>query len=80
MQRAMDAKVGVKPIFAAMIHSDVWVGPCRTHGVTAEAERAAAKRSFSVFREQITSNLSPEARVLELAIENANSEESCHGR
>lgn len=68
MKSAMNVKVGVKPVFLALIHSASWEGPCRVgdkEELTPEAERSAAKSRFGKFQEDIRKNLTPEAKILE---------------
>jgi L-fucose isomerase-like protein len=68
MKSALDVKVGVKPVFGQLIHSDAWEGPCRTgtrEELTPEAERAKAQKAFQGFQKELRGNLSAEARLLE---------------
>ena len=68
MKSALDVKVGVKPVFGQLVHSDAWEGPCRTgtrDELTPEAERAGAKKAFQKFQEDSRRTLSTDARLLE---------------
>ena len=68
MRSALDVKLGVKPVFAQLVHSDAWEGPCRvgdSEELTPEAERTKGKKAFQEFQENLSKNLSAEARLLE---------------
>lgn len=68
MKSVMNVKVGVKPVFAALVHSASWEGPCRVgdkEELTPEAERSAGKSYFEKFQEDTRKNLTPEAKILE---------------
>ncbi len=68
MKRAMDVKVNLKPVFANVVHTDIWEGPCRV-GTEEELspvyERRAGKEQFLVWQERIRRELSSSARILE---------------
>jgi len=38
-ERPLDIRIAVKPVYAPLIHSDVWVGPCRPGGKEPDYER-----------------------------------------
>jgi len=61
-----DVKINIKPLYAAMVHSGVWVGPCRPRKTrTPEQERAAHKKSFPSVIEKLKRTLGSAAKVLE---------------
>jgi len=68
MMSALDVRVGVKPVFAQLIHSAAWEGPCRVgdrEELTPEAEGARGKKAFVEFQRELGRNLSSEAKLLE---------------
>ncbi|RKY00419.1 hypothetical protein DRP77_11515 [Candidatus Poribacteria bacterium] len=68
MNKLMDLKVGVKPVFVQLIHSGPYEGPCRVgdrESLDPEAEKAGYEEAFRRFREELEGNLSPEAELLE---------------
>ena len=68
MKRALDVKVSLKPVFANVVHTDVWEGPCRV-GTPEELspvyERRAGKEQFLVWKEQLEEELGDCAEILE---------------
>ncbi len=63
----INVKVGVKPVYGAMIHSDDQEGPCRIgtpEELSPEAERINAQKSLGEFT-SFARSLGPEARVLD---------------
>ena len=61
-----DVKVNIKPLYAGMVHSGVWVGPCRPRETQPpERERAAHKKRFPVQIENLKRTVGSAARVLE---------------
>ena len=68
LRSALNVRVGVKPVFAQLVHSAAWEGPCRVgdrEELTPEAERAKGKKAFMEFQEELRVNLSSEAKLLE---------------
>ena len=68
MERPIDLKVGVKPVFVQLIHSGSYEGPCRVgdrKSLDPETERARGEENFKRFVEDLKANLSPDARMLE---------------
>ena len=61
-----DVKINIKPLYAGMVHSGVWVGPCRPKDTKPpEEERAAHKKRFPVEIENLRRAVGSAARVLE---------------
>jgi len=61
-----DVKVNIKPLYAGMVHSGVWVGPCRPKETPPpEQERASHKKRFPVEIEKLKRTVGSAARVLE---------------
>ena len=61
-----DVKINIKPLYAAMVHSGVWVGPCRPKMTKPpEEERASHKKRFPVEIEKLKRTVGSTARVLE---------------
>ncbi len=59
-------KVNIKPLYAGMVHSGVWVGPCRPKDTKPpEQERAAHKKRFPVEIENLRRTVGSAAKVLE---------------
>ena len=67
-QKPIDAKIGVKPVFSALIHSDSQEGPCRTgtpEQLAPNTERERAKESFNRLKGDLKKVLSEDAEILE---------------
>lgn len=61
-----DVKINIKPLYAGMVHSGVWVGPCRPKETKPpEQERAAHKKRFPIEIEKLKHTVGSAARVLE---------------
>ncbi|HUT89755.1 MAG TPA: hypothetical protein VMY37_09680 [Thermoguttaceae bacterium] len=61
-----DVKINIKPLYAGMVHSGVWVGPCRPKDTKPpEEERASHKKRFPVEIENLRRTVGSAARVLE---------------
>jgi hypothetical protein len=68
--RALDTKIRVKPVFAQLLHSAPYEGPCRVgrkEDLTPEAERELGKERFQAAVEALRANLSDDAELLEPA-------------
>ena len=68
-QKPVDVKVGVKPVFASLIHSSAYEGPCRVgraEDLDPTTERARAKEAFNRFIGELE-NLAREAKILKPA-------------
>lgn len=66
-EKPVDTKIGVKPLYGAMIHSDSQEGPCRIgtpEELSPEAERGRAKESWQRFQHMME-DLTPEAQLLD---------------
>ena len=64
--RPLDIRIGVKPVFLALIHSDVWEGPCRAAGGKGpEQEKADARKNLKAFSETLEGIASEDIRLLE---------------
>lgn len=66
--KPIDVKVNVKPVFAQLIHSGSYEGPCRVgreEDLTPEADRERGRMGFDAFVQGLRENLSPDARLLE---------------
>ncbi len=61
-----DVKVNIKPLYAGMVHSGVWVGPCRPKDTAPpEQERASHKKRFPAEIERLRQTVGSAAKVLE---------------
>ena len=61
-----DVKVNIKPLYAGMVHSGVWVGPCRPRKTKPpEEERASHQKRFPVQIDNLKRTVGSAARVLE---------------
>lgn len=59
-------KINIKPLYAGMVHSGVWVGPCRPKDTPPpEEERASHKKRFPVEIENLRRTVGSAANVLE---------------
>jgi L-fucose isomerase-like protein len=64
--RPLDIRIGIKPVFLALIHTDLWEGPCRqAAGKGPEQERADARKSLEAFSETLKANASEDIQLLE---------------
>ena len=66
--RALDAKVRVQPVFAQLLHSAPYEGPCRVgrrEDLAPEAERERGKERFQAAVAELRANLSDDAELLE---------------
>jgi len=66
--KPIDVKVNVKPVFAQLIHSGPYEGPCRVgrkEELTPEAERERGRAQFEAFARELRENLGPDACLLE---------------
>ena len=66
--KPIDVRVNVKPVFAQLVHSGPYEGPCRVgreEDLTPETERERGKARFDAFVQDLRENLSPDARLLE---------------
>jgi hypothetical protein len=64
----IDVKVNVKPVFAQLIHSGPYEGPCRVgrkEDLTPDVERQRGRAQFEAFARGLRENLGPDARLLE---------------
>jgi len=67
--KPVNVQIGVKPVFAALVHSGAYEGPCRTgdkKSLAPDTERAGGRKRFREF-EQNVSNSVKGARVLDAA-------------
>jgi hypothetical protein len=61
-----DVKLNIKPLYAGMVHSGVWVGPCRPKKTQPpEQERASHKKRFPQQIEKLRRTVGSTATVLE---------------
>lgn len=68
MRYAMDVTVNIKPVYANIVHSAVWEGPCRcgeAELLEPANERRSGRESFLLWQEELRRNLAPCARMLE---------------
>lgn len=68
MKSFASAKVNVKPIFANLVHTDSYEGPCRTgrtEDLTPEADRQGGREGFKKFEKHLRDNAAPHVKVLE---------------
>jgi len=68
--RPLDVRVAVKPVFASLVHSSAYEGPCRTGRVedwSPDAERVRAKEGLKRFAADLE-HLSPQAKILSPAL------------
>ncbi len=69
IQKGIDMKLNIKPIFGAMVHEYAFEGPCRFgvgEQLSAEYDRMAAGIAFKKFKEELEAQLSgSEFRLLE---------------
>ncbi|MGC9359607.1 MAG: hypothetical protein ACP5G7_04415 [Anaerolineae bacterium] len=68
--RALDTKVRVQPVFAQLLHSAPYEGPCRVgrkEDLAPEAERERGKEGFQASVAELRANLSDDAELLEPA-------------
>ena len=66
--RPMDLEVGVKPVFVQLLHSGAYEGPCRVgskEDLDPEREKQRGEEQFGKWTQQVESELSQEARLLE---------------
>jgi len=66
--KPIDVQVNVKPVFAQLIHSGAYEGPCRVgkkEDLTPEAERERGRNEFQASVRDLKANLSDDVRVLE---------------
>lgn len=64
----MDVTVNIKPVYANIVHSAVWEGPCRcgeAELLEPANERRSGRESFLLWQEELRRNLAPCARMLE---------------
>lgn len=64
----IDVTVNVKPVFAQLVHSGPYEGPCRVgreEDLTPEAERRRGRAQFQAFTRDLKENLRSEACLLE---------------
>jgi hypothetical protein len=61
-----EVRINIKPLYAAMVHSGVWVGPCRPRKTKPpQEERASHKKRFPVEIENLRRTVGSAARVLD---------------
>ena len=65
MDKPINIKINVKPIFPWFVHSGIYVGPCRPSAIDPSIEEAQGKKSFEEFVENIKKNLPENVEVLE---------------
>jgi L-fucose isomerase-like protein len=68
MEKPIDTKIGIKPVFVQLIHSGPYEGPCRVgdrKSLEPETEREQGKQNFNRFVGEFNKYLSPDARLLE---------------
>lgn len=66
--KPIDVQVNVKPVYAQLIHSDAYEGPCRVgnrEDLTPEAERERGRSQFEASVRDLRANLAADVRVLE---------------
>jgi hypothetical protein len=66
----INLKVNVKPVFAQLVHSGPYEGPCRVgraEELTPEAERQSGRAGFERFVAALKDNLGPDVHLLEPA-------------
>lgn len=69
-EKPIDVKVGVKPVFGGLIHSDAKEGPCRTgspEDLNPDAERKRNKEAFDNIKRDLEEVLSEDAEILDPA-------------
>ena len=61
-----NVKVNIKPLYAGLVHSGVWVGPCRPKDTKPpEQERAAHRKRFPIEIDRLKKTVGSTAKVLE---------------
>ncbi|MGC9319894.1 MAG: hypothetical protein ACP5KN_17815 [Armatimonadota bacterium] len=71
IQRALDQRVRIKPVFLQLVHSAAYEGPCRVgelEDLTPEADRHRGRQAFEAFKTAVEENVTDEAGVLEPAL------------
>jgi L-fucose isomerase-like protein len=66
--RPIDVKVNVKPVFAQLVHSGPYEGPCRVgreEDLAPEAERQKGRAQFKEYARDLRENLGRHAQLLE---------------
>jgi len=66
--RPIDTKVKIKPVFAQLVHSAAYEGPCRVgrkEDLTPEADRQNNEQQFQRFCQTVRTEIAPTAEVLE---------------
>jgi hypothetical protein len=66
--KPIDMKVSVKPVFAQLVHSAPYEGPCRIgkkEALMPEVDRLRGREQFGRFVEDLKKNLGPDAVLLE---------------
>ena len=59
-----DVKINIKPLYAGMVHSGVWVGPCRPKKTKPpEQERASHRKRFPAEIEKLRATVASMARL-----------------
>jgi len=67
-RRPMHVRVGVKPVFVQLLHSGAYEGPCRVgrrEDLDPEKERQRGEEQFRKWCEQVQSEISDQAHLLE---------------
>ncbi len=68
MRYAMNVTVNVKPVYANIVHSAIWEGPCRcgeAQFLDPINERRSGKENATLWQEELRQNLASCARILE---------------
>ncbi|MEA3406787.1 MAG: hypothetical protein U9R48_01745 [Chloroflexota bacterium] len=63
-----EVKVNVKPVFAQLVHSGYYEGPCRVgreEDLSPEGERQNARADFEQFVQELRENVGPDVKLLE---------------
>ncbi|MEA3402986.1 MAG: hypothetical protein U9R79_17225 [Armatimonadota bacterium] len=71
IQRALDQRVRIKPVFLQLIHRAAYEGPCRVgelENLTPEADRRRGRQAFEAFKTAVEENATDDAEVLEPAL------------
>ena len=70
MNRAIDVKINLKPIFSNVVHTSVWEGPCRVgtpEELSPEYESRVGREQCRVWGAQLRESLGAYCNVMEPA-------------
>ncbi len=71
IERAIDQRVRIKPVFPQLTHSAAYEGPCRVgkpEDLTPEADRIRNRQALEAFEAQLEEDLTDEVEVLETTV------------